>query len=688
MQKRITTTLTLILLMLTLTQFAAAQWEDNEFTNNTSGDLYVSFTTFRPARDPIPKGWRTVGWYLIRPGASHTFQAWADNPIYYLIWEADTEDYLTPANAKKFAFWEHLDAFVTVSEAEPNVPVVAGDLLYSSQNRGALIETGEFFKSGNGGSVTVNATGVVAPLAEIEEGDEDDEDDDTVARPVPEVPDDVDDTGVSISITPDPIGTTLNQGQTRTLTISLRTANGDPIAGRSIVLDVPDETATFTPRIGETDENGKLTTTLKVAKDRSEGTLKVTVQELGSNQKGSFSFPVKIGVSQLSLSRSPSTIEPGQRSTVTITARTPGGIVFPNAQLSLSATQGNISPTLVTTNAQGQAQATYTANAYNGTPHPNTISTPSITATSVSDTAVKGSTSLTVRYVPSSLSVSGVQSSITSGNTMKLTATVKSRSGKAMRNVPVSFSEGSRYLRFSSSRVNTNSSGQASSTLRTGGKTSGARFTVSTSGVSTRTYTIRVNPEIRTTTRSFDRKGAVPPVWEGYDIHDYTHTLTFPGRVVSADPDCLKWNNTKIKRIAIQDPSENKVKVYFTMADATWVNRSRLKCTITGKYEVTASVPGAPPLQPQLRPEIDELSSVWKDLSQVPSETALLPNYPNPFNPETWIPYHLSDPAEVALSIYAADGRLVRTLALGHQPAGIYESKSRAAYWDGQEQCR
>ena len=119
------------------------------------------------------------------------------------------------------------------------------------------------------------------------------------------------------------------------------------------------------------------------------------------------------------------------------------------------------------------------------------------------------------------------------------------------------------------------------------------------------------------------------------------------------------------------------------MADATWVNRSRLKCTITGKYEVTASAPGAPPLQPQLRPEIDELSSVWKDLSQVPSETALLPNYPNPFNPETWIPYHLSDPAEVTLSIYSADGRLVRTLALGHQAAGIYESKSRAAYWDG-----
>ena len=66
-----------------------------------------------------------------------------------------------------------------------------------------------------------------------------------------------------------------------------------------------------------------------------------------------------------------------------------------------------------------------------------------------------------------------------------------------------------------------------------------------------------------------------------------------------------------------------------------------------------------------------------------PKETALLPNYPNPFNPETWIPYQLAEPAEVSISIHAADGKLVRTLKLGYQPMGIYESRSHAAYWDG-----
>ena len=67
----------------------------------------------------------------------------------------------------------------------------------------------------------------------------------------------------------------------------------------------------------------------------------------------------------------------------------------------------------------------------------------------------------------------------------------------------------------------------------------------------------------------------------------------------------------------------------------------------------------------------------------IPEESALLSNYPNPFNPETWIPYRLSKPADVTLTIYAVDGQIVRRLSLGHQPAGIYQSRSRAAHWDG-----
>ena len=69
-----------------------------------------------------------------------------------------------------------------------------------------------------------------------------------------------------------------------------------------------------------------------------------------------------------------------------------------------------------------------------------------------------------------------------------------------------------------------------------------------------------------------------------------------------------------------------------------------------------------------------------------PKETTLLPNYPNPFNPETWIPYQLAESADVTLTLYAVDGTVVRTLELGHQPVGIYQDKGRAAYWDGRNE--
>ncbi len=69
-----------------------------------------------------------------------------------------------------------------------------------------------------------------------------------------------------------------------------------------------------------------------------------------------------------------------------------------------------------------------------------------------------------------------------------------------------------------------------------------------------------------------------------------------------------------------------------------------------------------------------------------PKKTALLKNYPNPFNPETWIPYHLAQTENVKISIYTSDGQVIRTLDLGNKPAGTYQSRSRAAHWDGKNE--
>ncbi len=67
----------------------------------------------------------------------------------------------------------------------------------------------------------------------------------------------------------------------------------------------------------------------------------------------------------------------------------------------------------------------------------------------------------------------------------------------------------------------------------------------------------------------------------------------------------------------------------------------------------------------------------------IPIISTLLPNYPNPFNPETWIPYQLAKAADVSLTIYNVQGVVVRQLALGHKHAGYYIGRDRAAYWDG-----
>ena len=70
----------------------------------------------------------------------------------------------------------------------------------------------------------------------------------------------------------------------------------------------------------------------------------------------------------------------------------------------------------------------------------------------------------------------------------------------------------------------------------------------------------------------------------------------------------------------------------------------------------------------------------------VPKETELLPNYPNPFNPETWIPYRLAEDAFVALVIYDQRGSVVRRLNVGHQTAAVYERRAQAIYWDGRNE--
>ena len=75
-----------------------------------------------------------------------------------------------------------------------------------------------------------------------------------------------------------------------------------------------------------------------------------------------------------------------------------------------------------------------------------------------------------------------------------------------------------------------------------------------------------------------------------------------------------------------------------------------------------------------------------RHVESTPNQTLLFANFPNPFNPETWIPYHLATSTDVQINIYNGKGTMVRALDMGHQAAGYYTSRSRAAYWDGRNQ--
>ncbi len=83
--------------------------------------------------------------------------------------------------------------------------------------------------------------------------------------------------------------------------------------------------------------------------------------------------------------------------------------------------------------------------------------------------------------------------------------------------------------------------------------------------------------------------------------------------------------------------------------------------------------------------DVDVALTCYHDFDRIgqPQQTQLLQNFPNPFNPETWIPYQLEQSGAVSFEIYDTAGRMVRLLDLGFKGQGFYMTRSTAAYWDG-----
>ncbi|MDE0397294.1 MAG: T9SS type A sorting domain-containing protein [Candidatus Poribacteria bacterium] len=153
-------------------------------------------------------------------------------------------------------------------------------------------------------------------------------------------------------------------------------------------------------------------------------------------------------------------------------------------------------------------------------------------------------------------------------------------------------------------------------------------------------------------------------------IREWEETLTFqnPLRIIQVSDIELLTSTGTATVDGWSRLNDRSIKLWGKIQDG-WFLRGRMWVMVRTFYLNDIDTPA--------------ITNVTKAPSVLPPETSLLPNYPNPFNPETWIPYQLAKPADVNVSIYTADGKLVRTLALGHKQAGIYHNKSRAAYWDG-----
>ena len=507
-------------------------------------------------------------------------------------------------------------------------------------------------------------------------------------------------TGIQVTITPDPANTNVEIGATINLTVKVSNA-GQAAAHDLVILeattDIPeklmkvpdfDEFDPLTGR-GTTDAKGELKAALKVKDLATAGTFKlIATMPKYPDARGELSFTVGTGADEvagsITISSSKTTVEPKGGSengriplTFKVTSKV-GGNAMRGEKIAISerTTSGNVASQLssasLTTDGDGEATTNLELQ--------NSSATGTIQVTAHvegSDPRVSGTLNITVKQTATSLSVSGVPSSITSGGTRTITATVTSKNGTGMSGVTVEFVDtDDKEIAFSRTSRTTNSSGEASTTLRTGSKGS-ASISVKSPG-DTDSMTVTVNPDTTSKTLHDNYVGRRIPIWKSNYWYDHSMTFAFPGDVVSANVRSSTYKvNVKTGTI-----SGRYVTVPMRVLAKT-LPRADVDVWVDATYEVTAPSPGAPALHSQFGPETQQLSTFWQDLSRVPEETALLPNYPNPFNPETWIPYRLAESAEVTLTIYSLNGNRVRTLALGHQPAGFYESRSRAAYWDG-----
>ena len=190
---------------------------------------------------------------------------------------------------------------------------------------------------------------------------------------------------------------------------------------------------------------------------------------------------------------------------------------------------------------------------------------------------------------------------------------------------------------------------------------------------------------------------ASPMALTGIEVRDTTPVLAMSGSILPpVGGASLPRLGVTDFSVTVKNLSTGKVDTSVTDNDGvtyqfTFVDIETGRAAQVGDIlEITAQSPdpfvGVQPLRYVVTVEDvkrSHIPSVELVAYEIPAQTELLLNYPNPFNPETWIPYRLAKDAFVTVTIYDQRGRVVRQLEVGHRIAAVYESRSEAIYWDG-----
>ena len=192
---------------------------------------------------------------------------------------------------------------------------------------------------------------------------------------------------------------------------------------------------------------------------------------------------------------------------------------------------------------------------------------------------------------------------------------------------------------------------------------------------------------------SNDTAGAAPVALAGYNVDGQTPVLNVHGGIVdeitglAREGFRVKVKNLSTKAVVNKVTSAETAEGYnMTFVDLKAGHAARIGDVL----EISADSPnpfiGVQPVRHTVT--VDDVKNSTIQLEEliayeIPAETELLRNYPNPFNPETWIPYHLSEDADVNLTIYDISGEVVRDIDVGHQTAAKYDTRAKAIYWDG-----